>query len=154
MAHYLDEIDQEILSILQENGRITMKELSKMIHLTAPSVADRVAWLEDNGIICGYGAKINPSAMGLKVAATIVVMYHKGKKQGFLKFIQEENEIVTADEIPGKSDVLLRVYSPDMEHFLALVSRIRTYGETDCYFHMEHYKSIPMLPLIDEKPNL
>ena len=146
MAHSSDEIDRKILYILQTNGRITMKELGKMIHLSAPSVADRVTWLEDKGIIRGYGAQINPFAMGLKIVATIVVMYHKGKKQDFLKFIQKEEQIVVADEIPGKADVLLQVYSLDMEHFLALVSRIRKYGETDCHFHMEHYKNIPLLP--------
>ena len=147
-----DETDRRILRILQDDGRITMKKLAEQVHLSAPAATDRVKRLEDAGIISGYVAKVNPSAMGFKIDASIVVMYHRGKKAEFLDFLQEEDEIVQADETPGKSDAILRVHCQDIEHFFSLVSRIRVYGETDSYIHMECYKQAPLLPFLTPNP--
>ncbi len=146
MRHQIDAIDCEILEILQNNGRISMKELGEQVHLSAPSVTDRVSHLEDIGIIQGYTARINPAAMGYKITAVIVVMFHRGKKNEFLEFLPKEPTIVSADETPGKSDALLHIHCHDMDEFLAVISRIREFGETDSYIYMEHYKNTPLLP--------
>lgn len=141
-----DNIDRDILYELQRNGRISMKKLSEAIHLSAPAVTERVKRMEDAGVIEGYTVRLNPAAMGLQVRATIIVMLQSGKKEAFLQFLQEEPEVIEADEIPGKTDAILRVYCETIERFFALVSRIRSYGATDSYVHMEHYKDIPLLP--------
>lgn len=146
MKHQLDTIDREILKILQTNGRISMKELGEQVHLSAPSVTDRVSHLEECGIIDGYTARINPVALGYKITAVIIVMFHRGKKNDFLNFIPQEPAIVSADETPGKSDALLHIHCHDMDEFLTVISRIREFGETDSYIYMEHYKDIPLLP--------
>ena len=148
MGIRFDETDRRILEILQEDGRITMKKLGMDVHLSAPAVADRVKRMEDAGIICGYVAKVNPAVMGYKIKASIVVMLHNGQKEAFLDFIEKEPDVIQADETPGKSDAILQVYSQDIEHFFALISRVRVYGETDSYIHMESYKNMPLLPVL------
>ena len=146
MGHQIDSIDREILRILQTNGRISMKELGEQVHLSAPSVTDRVSQLEDLGIICGYQARIHPAALGYKITAAIVVMLHRGKKTDFLNFLPQEPAIVSADETPGKSDAILHIHCHDMDEFLSVITRIREFGETDSYIYMEHYKDAPLLP--------
>lgn len=146
---HLDETDRKILEILQDDGRITMKTLSELTHMSAPAVTDRIRRMEDAGIITGYTAKVSPSAMGYNIHASIVVMYHRGKKEEFLNFIKNEDSIIIADETPGKSDAILQVWCTDFIDFFSLVTRIRNYGETDCYIHMEHYKDLPLLPPIE-----
>lgn len=147
---HFDHIDRDILEQLQINGRVSMKKLGEIIHLSAPAVTERVKRLEDAGIIEGYTIRANPAAMGFQVSATIIVMLHDGKKEAFLDFIQTEDEIVQADELPGKTDALLRVYCQNIERFFALIARIRDYGATDSYVHMESYKRSFLLPEVKD----
>ncbi len=55
----LDEIDVLILQELQKDSRLSIRELSKRINLSPPSVTERVRRLEDDGVIEGYTIKIN-----------------------------------------------------------------------------------------------
>ncbi len=55
----MDAIDRNILRILQENAKISMKDLAKAVHLTSPSVIERVRRLEEQQIIEGYHAHIS-----------------------------------------------------------------------------------------------
>ena len=60
----MDATDKKILELLQTNGRITVKEITQTISLTAPAVSERIKRLEKDGIIEGYTAIINPKKMG------------------------------------------------------------------------------------------
>lgn len=55
----LDLTDIRILELLKENSKISMREISKLIHLSPLSVAERIKRLEEEGIIEGYTVKIN-----------------------------------------------------------------------------------------------
>ena len=151
-SYQFDQIDRDILERLQRDGRVSIKRLSQEVHLSAPAVGERVRRLESLGVIEGYTLRVNPGAMGFQIRATIIVMLQSGRKDAFLQFIQNEPEIAEADELPGKTDAILRVYCTTAERFFALVSRIREYGATDSYIHMEHYKHIPLLPEADAAP--
>lgn len=69
----LDAIDLQILSILQQDGRIANTELAQRIGLTPPTVLRRVKILEERGYIKGYVAVLDPLAFGLTVTAFIFV---------------------------------------------------------------------------------
>ncbi len=69
----MDITDAKILEILQEDGRISMKELGKRVALTSPAVSERVKRLEENGVITGYKAIVNPILLGLNVSVIIHV---------------------------------------------------------------------------------
>ena len=63
----LDDVDRRILRDLQEDGRMTNVELAKRIGISAPPCLRRVRALEENNVIRGYHADINPEAMGYSV---------------------------------------------------------------------------------------
>ena len=60
----MDITDYKIIEILQEEGRISMKDLGKIVGLTSPAVSERVKRLEEAGVIEGYKAIVNPNALG------------------------------------------------------------------------------------------
>ena len=53
----MDSIDEKILSILQQDARISMRNLAKEIPMSVPATCERVRKLEDSGIITGYTVK-------------------------------------------------------------------------------------------------
>ncbi|MEH6978424.1 Lrp/AsnC family transcriptional regulator, partial [Bacillus pseudomycoides] len=68
----MDHIDRKILHILQEDGRISMTELGKMVNLSTPAVKERVKKLEDKNIITAYRAVINPEKLNKNVTAFVL----------------------------------------------------------------------------------
>lgn len=54
----MDDVDKKILVRLQQDGRITNLELSRLIHLSPAATLERVRKLEQTGIIRGYMAKL------------------------------------------------------------------------------------------------
>ncbi len=61
----VDMVDLKILELLQENARMTLKEIASRVYLTSPAVSARIEKLEKAGVIEGYHAKVNPDAFRL-----------------------------------------------------------------------------------------
>ncbi len=149
MQAKFDEIDKRILEILQQNGRITMKKLGEIVHLSSPAVTERVMKMESSGAIDHYSAQVDPRALGYDVQGAIIVTLNGSNKNAFIDFIQDEDEIIRADEIPGKSDVMLHIACENYSSYLELIQRIRQYGSTDSYMYMESYKDGIILPKVN-----
>lgn len=62
----LDPTDIAIIEAMQENGRIAVSELGRRVGLSQPAASERVKRLEDRGIIVGYAARIDPTALGIE----------------------------------------------------------------------------------------
>ena len=60
----LDTIDRRILELLQQDGRLTMTELGERVGLSTSPCSQRVKRLEAQGVITGYHARVNPTALG------------------------------------------------------------------------------------------
>ena len=67
----LDAIDIKILNILQKDGRIPLKDLAAKVFLSSPSVSARLEKLEEQGVILGYHAQINPMMLDYHIKAFI-----------------------------------------------------------------------------------
>src|SRR5262245_9322897 len=74
-----DAVNLRILSELQENPRLTMSELGRRVGLSAPAVTERVRRLEELKIIRGYRLDINPTALGLPIAAYVRIRPNPGQ---------------------------------------------------------------------------
>lgn len=137
----IDATDQKIIEYLERDGRMTMKQLGELVHLSAPAVIGRVKRLEDEGIIIGYAASISPKAMGYNICADILVLLaNVHRKKEFIEYLQTETEILSAHETMGRSDAILQVKCRDMESLWNLAGRLQAFGHTESYVHMSRYK--------------
>ncbi|MFQ6060328.1 MAG: Lrp/AsnC family transcriptional regulator, partial [Thermoplasmata archaeon] len=59
----IDDTDARILQMLQSNGRLSYREIAKRVKVSTPTVSARVRTLEEQGVIRGYSADINPQAI-------------------------------------------------------------------------------------------
>ncbi len=90
----MDEIDIQIMKLLEENGRLTHEEISKRLHISRPSVHNKVARLEDKNIIKGYRSIIDWNKLEEKVKAIIMV------KIKCINFKEVAARIISLD-VPG-----------------------------------------------------
>ena len=105
----MDHIDDKILMILKRNGKASATEISKVVGLSIPAVAERIRKMEHNGIIEGYGAKINRRKTGYNVTAFIMVnLERSGDDEDFRAKIVQYSEVLECHHVVGAFDYLLK----------------------------------------------
>lgn len=116
----LDAIDMKILREMQEEGRITNVELSARVGISAPPCLRRVRKLEEAGIIRGYRALLNASALGYDLTAfTMVGLVHQSEAnlKAFAAQTAEWPIVREAWMVSGESDFLLHCVAKDLATF-------------------------------------
>ena len=120
----MDDIDRRIVAALQRDGRITNVELAELVGLSPTPCARRVARLEAEEVITGYGARVDPVRVGLPVSIFVSVELERQDRESITTF---ERAVVTLPEVmecylmTGSRDILLRVVAEDLttfNHFL------------------------------------
>ncbi|WP_431304467.1 Lrp/AsnC family transcriptional regulator [Sediminicoccus sp. BL-A-41-H5] len=126
-AAELDAIDLRILAELQSDGRITNVELASRVGLSAPPCLRRVRRLEEAGVLRGYHADVEPSALGFEVTFFAIVGL-ESQKQVVLDAFEAEviawPEVRECHMIRGGGDFLLRLVARDTAHENALTARL------------------------------
>ena len=141
-----DLTDRKIISILQKDGRITMKHLGELINMSTPSTIDRVRRLEEAGVIKGYAAVVDYIALGYDMHIYIFVEVNQNKRPGLLEYIAKNKLIAGAHGVAGSKDMVLDVYCLTSE-FNKLVDELRSFGETESNMIMEFIKEEPIIPV-------
>ena len=144
----LDRTDILILKHLQENGRITIKELSQKVHLSPTPVFDRVRRLESSGIIEKYTAVLNAAKLGQGfIVFCSVKLRRMGKEiaNDFVARVQNIPEVAECYNISGEFDYLLKIYAPDMQYYnefcINVLGTIESLGSIQSSFVMNHIKT-------------
>lgn len=108
----VDEIDLTILSLLQEDGRMTHAAIGKVVGLTGPSVYARVQRLEQSGTIKKYTALLDARTLALDVTAFIRISATHGSAadtSDFEAWIRSEPRILECHDVDGEDTYFLKV---------------------------------------------
>ena len=127
----LDGIDAALLRALATDGRATMADLAKVVGLSAPSVAERVRRLEEAGIIRGYGAVIDPAALGRPLTAMLRIRPIPGQLPQAVTAIERASAIVSCDRVTGEDCLVARAHLRDVSELEALIDAIIPYAMTN-----------------------
>ncbi|MGL5651166.1 MAG: Lrp/AsnC family transcriptional regulator [Paraclostridium sp.] len=126
----MDATDFKIIELLQEDGRISMKDLGKIVGLTSPAVSERVKRLEESGVIKGYKAIVNPDKLGRVIKSFINISLPSDNYQAFIDYVKRDNRIVECHHITGDDCLLLKVIVPDMYALEQVIDKIKQVGRT------------------------
>lgn len=119
----MDEIDLQILEMLKRNSRITSSEISKNIHLSVPSIAERIRKLEKNGIIDQFTVKLNRRAMGQNCIVYIFVQLHgSNETQKFRNSIVLSKHVLECHHTSGEYDYLLKIALADISELEGFIT--------------------------------
>lgn len=150
----LDKIDLLILKNLQENGRITIKELSLKVHLSPTPVFERVRRLESSGIIERYTAVLNAAKLGQGFIVFCSVRLRRMGKDianDFVNRVKDIPEVAECYNISGDFDYLLKIYAPDMRYYneflINTLGTIESLGSVQSSFVMNPIKTSVGIPL-------
>jgi Lrp/AsnC family leucine-responsive transcriptional regulator len=125
----LDAKDVAILEALQADGRVALSELGRKIGLSQPAMSERVQRLEDCGIIKGYGARIDPQALGLTMAAIIRLKTAHEHIRQCLKTFHELPYVTEVHRVTGDDCFVLKVVVPTPDKLATIVDAIGRFGQ-------------------------
>lgn len=126
----MDITDYRIIEILQDDGRVSMKDLGKIVGLTSPAVSERVKRLEEAGVIQGYKAIVNPDKLGRVIKSFINIALPSENYQEFVDYARQDNRIVECHHITGEDCLLLKVIVQDMYELEQVIDKIKQVGKT------------------------
>jgi len=122
----IDRYDLALLDALQRDGNATNAALGEAVHLSASQISRRLARLSEVGIIAGYAALLDPTAVGLSVTAFAqVILERHGQTQSdaFENAAAAMPEVTECFSVSGDADYFLRLVAPDLQAFSELMMK-------------------------------
>ena len=129
MARY-DQIDRQVLELLQTDGRMSFADLAKRVGLSAPAVAERVRRLEEQGVITGYGARVDAAKLGYPLRAFVRIGPSGGPVDELEAFTAKRPEIVACHNITGGECFIVEAVADSMATLKDLIDELRHHGTT------------------------
>ncbi|HXR73608.1 Lrp/AsnC family transcriptional regulator [Actinocrinis sp.] len=150
----MDAVDRTLIEALRANGRATYAELARLVGLSGPTVTDRINRLEQAGVITGYRAMIDPSAVGLGVTALIgVLLSDAADLDDVGRRLRDVPEIEDCWFVAGEESYLVKVRAGDplgLEKIIGKLNRIRGVARTRTTVALSTKWEGRQLPLEDD----
>ena len=115
----MDRIDDAILACLQNDGRMSNKELAAAVGLAPSSCFERVRRLQEKKIITGFRAELDPGALGIGLQAFVAVRLAQHSRDSFDTFLEHViklPEVIAVYHLAGQEDFIVHVAVRDAEH--------------------------------------
>lgn len=155
MSDTLDRLDRRILWLLQAEGRLSVAELARRVHLSATPCLERMRRLERDGYIRGYTAELDPGKLGAGLIAFVEILLDRTTPDVFNRFrdaILRLEPVQECHMVAGGFDYLLKVRVRDMAAyrvFLEQLAAIPGVQQTHTYVVMEEVKSTRAIAIGD-----
>lgn len=153
-APTFDRLDRRILDLLQADGRLTTVDLAERIGLSPTAASERVKRLVRDGVIRGYGARLDPDRIGLHLLVFVEVTLDKTTPDVFERFaeaVRRTPQILECHMVAGGFDYLIKLRVADMGAYRRMLGEailsLPGVRETRTYPVMEEVKATDTLPL-------
>lgn len=148
----IDEVDRKILEIMQVDGRVANAEIARRIGMAPSAILERIRKLEDRGVIAGYTARLNPSAIDKPLLAFVFVKADERVWQtGTGEALAEIPEVQEVHHIAGEDCFLVKIRARDTESLGRLMRErfgaISSIGSTRTTIVLETVKETTSLPI-------
>jgi Lrp/AsnC family leucine-responsive transcriptional regulator len=129
MAFQIDAVGWKILKLLQENARLSFRQIGEAIGLTAPAVAERVRRMEDAGILKGYHAEVDLAEVGLTVMAFVHLTTNARQSMQVRTAVLDMPEVIECHCITGSESYILKVAVPSVPRLERFLLELKNLGE-------------------------
>ena len=126
----MDVMDKQILALLAQNARMSVKEIASQVSLTPPAVSQRIRRLEQEGIIRGYTTVIDLAKAGRSIRALISLSVPPSAKEEFLALAAEQPAVLQCHHVTGDYSFILSVATQDMDSLERVINRFQKIGQT------------------------
>lgn len=151
----MDRTDREILSLLQQDASLSIKQIAQRVHLSTTPCWKRIQRLEKSGVIKSRVALLDTKKVNADVTVFVAIRTDQHNREWIEKFARETEalpEVMEVYRMSGDIDYLLRVSVSDIEaydrFYKKLIGRIEL-NDVTSNFAMERIKYTTELPLME-----
>lgn len=114
----LDAVDAALVTLLQENGRMSNSDLAERAGIAASTCVSRVRSLLDRGVITGFTAIVDPPSVGIELQVLISVSVRAGARQRIAELseqLQNQPEVMQLFFLGGAEDFIIHLAAHNAE---------------------------------------
>jgi DNA-binding Lrp family transcriptional regulator len=139
----MDAIDQQLLSLLRKDARTNIATLATKLGVSRGTVTNRIAKLEDAGIIVGYTVRLRPDAQPNEIKAWMSIAVEGNETRQVIASLLGEPGVATLHDTNGRWDLLAELRAQNLSELSKVLERIRLIrgiSNTESSIHLETYR--------------
>ena len=127
----MDAIDIKLITLLQKDARMPLKQLAEQVFLSSPAVAARIERLEKEGIIKGYTAVLDMKKVGFPIISFINLDLSPTEKPTFYPFVCAHPNVLECYCVTGQHSIILKVATNSTEALDEFIGELQAFGATE-----------------------
>lgn len=121
----MNDTDRHLLALLRDDARMSVTELAKKLRVSRATVQNRIAKLEESGVIAGYTVRVKPEAEVHRIRAWMGIAVEGNAAADVIRALRIEPGIHTLHTTNGRWDIVAEIRADNLELFDRLLGRIR-----------------------------
>ncbi len=139
----MDETDHQLLSLLRQDARLSIAALSHKLAVSRGTVTNRIAKLEDTGVIVGYTVRLRPDVQPDEIKAWMSIAVDGNQSRAVIASLQGEPGVAILHDTNGRWDLLAELRAKNLQDLSKTLERIRLLkgiSNTETSIHLETYR--------------
>ncbi|MBD8028092.1 Lrp/AsnC family transcriptional regulator [Ureibacillus sp. Re31] len=134
----MDQIDKNIVKILQSNAKISMKDLAEAVHLSSPSVTERVRKLEEQQVIEGYHAHVSLKKMNRPISA--LILFESKDCKALANFCHNHPDVLECYRVAGEISYIVKIATHSVESLEKFIDESMQFGTPSTNIVLSSYE--------------
>ena len=139
----MDATDGLLISLLRKDARTSIAYLAKKLGVSRGTVSNRIARLEDAGVIVGYTVRLRPDAQPDEIRAWMSIAVEGNETRAVIASLLGEPGVATLHDTNGRWDLLAELRAANLSELSQVLERIRLVrgiSSTETSIHLETYR--------------
>lgn len=139
----MDEIDQQLLSLLRQDARMTVAALATRLAVSRGTVSNRIRRLEDERVIVGYTVRLRPDVSHHEIKAWMSIAVEGNQSRSVIASLLGEPGVAALHDTNGRWDLLAELSADNLQALAKVLERIRLLkgiSHTETSIHLETYR--------------
>lgn len=126
----IDDVTRRLLAALREDARLPFAELARRVGLSGPAVADRLRRIEEEGLIKGYRAVLDPARLGYPLTAFVRLRSGLAEDGAVEALVRTMPEVLECHRVTGEESYLVKLVAASVAHLDTLLAALGLLGAT------------------------
>ena len=139
----MDELDQQLLALLRADARASVATLAARLKVSRGTVSNRIARLEDGGVITGYTVRLRPDRVPDEITAWMSITVEGNRTREVVAMLLGEPGITGLFDTNGRWDLLAEIRSTSLQGLAEVLERVRLIkgiASTETSLHLQSYQ--------------
>jgi len=139
----MDALDQQLLALLRTDARASVATLAAKLKVSRGTVTNRIAKLEDSGVITGYTVRLRPDSVPDQITAWMSITVEGNRTREVVSILLGEPGITGLFDTNGRWDLLAEIRSSSLQELADVLERVRLIkgiAGTETSIHLQSYK--------------